>query len=186
MTDVSAMGEGALNIKWGALVLLGLLAVIFGLLIAFFPHISMDLIVVLIGLFIILLSFGAILLAAVTPGGWKESILLVVLAIIGFFFGIATLLSPTVMGKVIMYLLGIALFIVGLIDIILAIAEKNMVHRGLTALKGIVSLIVGIAIIAAPIIGASLVVILIAVYFVFWGIISIILGYSIRAAGKMA
>jgi len=107
-------------------------------------------------------------------------VLLAILGIIGFFFGIATILSPLVMGKVIFTLVGIALFVAGLLGIILAATEKHMTHRGIYALQGIISLICGLLIIILPIVGAALALVFIGAYFVFWGILSIILGYSVR------
>ena len=155
MADVAMQGQTA-DIRWGSLVLLGLLAIVFGLLIAMFPGISTTVLIELIGIFIIILSFGVIMMSAVAPGGLKGSILLAILGVIGFFFGIATILSPYVMGRVIFFLAGIALFIGGIIGIVLAISEKQMTHRGLFALQALLSLILGILIMAGPIIGACI------------------------------
>ena len=94
------------------------------------------------------------------------------------------ILSPYVMGKVIFILAGIALFIGGLLGLVLAISEKEMAHRGLFALQGLLSLILGILIMIGPAIGAALLVIIIGVYFVFWGILSVIMGVKIRSAKK--
>jgi uncharacterized membrane protein HdeD (DUF308 family) len=172
------------DLRWGSFVLLGLLAMVFGLVIVMFPGMTTTVLIELIGIFIIIVSFGVLAMSAVAPGGLKGSILLAILGIIGFFFGIATILSPYVMGKVIFILAGIALFIGGLLGLILAISEKQMTHRGLFALQGILSIILGILIIAGPIIGASLLVILIGTYFVVWGILSVIMGATIRMAKK--
>jgi uncharacterized membrane protein HdeD (DUF308 family) len=172
------------DLRWGSFVLLGLLAMVFGLVIAMFPGMTTAVLVELIGIFIIIVSFGVIMMSAVAPGGLKGSILLAILGIIGFFFGIATILSPYVMGRVIFILAGIALFIGGLLGIILAVSEKQMTHRGLFALQGILSIILGILIIAGPVIGAALLVILLGTYFVVWGILSVIMGALIRSAKK--
>jgi len=180
MADDSVVAVQVTDVKWGALVLIGLLAVVFGLLIVLFPGISATVLIELIGIFVIVLSFGVLMIAAVSPGGWKGSVLLAILGIIGFFFGIATILSPLVMGKVIFTLVGIALFVAGLLGIILAATEKHMTHRGIYALQGIISLICGLLIIILPIVGAALALVFIGAYFVFWGILSIILGYSVR------
>jgi uncharacterized membrane protein HdeD (DUF308 family) len=180
MADDSVVAVQVTDVKWGALVLVGLLAVVFGLLIVLFPGISATILIELIGIFVIVLSFGVLMIAAVSPGGWKGSVLLAILGIIGFFFGIATILSPLVMGKVIFTLVGIALFVAGLLGIILAATEKHMTHRGIFALQGIISLICGLLIIILPIVGAALALVFIGAYFVFWGILSIILGYSVR------
>ena len=172
------------DLRWGSFVLLGLLAIVFGIVIALFPQITTAVLIELIGIFIVIVSFGVIMMSAVAPGGLKGSILLAILGIIGFFFGIATILSPYVMGKVIFILAGIALFIGGLLGLVLAISEKEMAHRGLFALQGLLSLILGILIMIGPAIGAALLVIIIGVYFVFWGILSVIMGVKIRSAKK--
>ena len=172
------------DLRWGSFVLLGLLAIVFGIVIALFPQITTAVLIELIGIFIVIVSFGVIMMSAVAPGGLKGSILLAILGIIGFFFGIATILSPYVMGKVIFILAGIALFIGGLLGLVLAISEKEMAHRGLFALQGLLSLILGILIMIGPAIGAALLVIIIGVYFVFWGILSVIMGAKIRSAKK--
>jgi uncharacterized membrane protein HdeD (DUF308 family) len=182
---VYSANEGQVTeLRWGSFVLLGLLAIVFGIIIVLFPQITTAVLIELIGIFIIIVSFGVLMMSAVAPGGLKGSILLAILGIIGFFFGIATILSPFVMGKVIFILAGIALFIGGLIGLVLAISEKEMAHRGLFALQGLLSLILGILIMAGPVIGAALLVLLIGVYFVFWGLLSVIMGASIRMAKK--
>jgi len=172
------------DLRWGSFVLLGLLAIVFGIVIALFPQITTTVLIELIGIFIVIVSFGVLMMSAVAPGGLKGSILLAILGIIGFFFGIATILSPYVMGKVIFILAGIALFIGGLLGLVLAISEKEMAHRGLFALQGLLSLILGILIMIGPAIGAALLVLIIGVYFVFWGILSVIMGAKIRMAKK--
>ena len=85
MADDSVVAVQVTDVKWGALVLLGLLAVVFGLLIVLFPGISATVLIELIGIFVIVLSFGVLMIAAVSPGGWKGSVLLAILGIIGFF-----------------------------------------------------------------------------------------------------
>ena len=143
MTSTASEGQ-VTDLKWGSFILLGLLAMVFGILIAAFPQVTTILLIELIGIFIIILSFGAIMMSATAPGGLKGSILLAIVGIIGFFFGIATILSPFVMGKVIFILAGIALLIGGIIGLILAISEKHMTHRGLFVVQAILSLILAI------------------------------------------
>jgi uncharacterized membrane protein HdeD (DUF308 family) len=172
------------DLRWGSFVLLGFLAIVFGLLIAFFPGMTTTVLIELIGIFLVIVSFGVIMMSAVAPGGLKGSILLAILGIIGFFFGIATIISPYVMGKVIFILAGIALFIGGLLGLVLAISEKEMTHRGLFALQGILSLILGVLIMAGPVIGAALLVIILGTYFVVWGILSVIMGAVIWSARR--
>lgn len=173
--------EPVVNIKWGALVLLGFLAVIIGLLIVLFPSLSATILVELIGVLILLLAFSVILLAAVNPGGWKDSALLAILGIIGFVFGIATIVQPMIMGDVIFTIVGVALFVAGIIDIVLAISEPAIAHRGLFALKGLIAIILGLLIAILPLVGVALMVIWAAVLLMIYGIASIALGYLVRA-----
>lgn len=177
------LGNQPADIRWGSLVLLGIVAVIFGLLILLFPGISAVVLVEIIGIFIVLLSFAVIMISAVASGGWKGSMLVAVLGVVGFFFGVATILSPVVMGQVIFSIIGVVLFIAGLLTLVLAIAEKYILHRGLFAIQGIASVILGLLIVILPVVGTAIAVGIIGLYFVFWGILSMVLGYSFRAMG---
>jgi len=173
--------ENVADVKWGSLVLLGVLAVIFGLLVVLFPTISATVLVELIGILIILVSFAALVLSALSPGGWKSSVLLALLAIIGFFFGIATIIHPIIMGQVIFLIAGIALFLGGLIGLVLAAGETHMTHRGLFALQGVLSIIIGLMICIFPLLGVALMVLWVGVILVIYGIVGIALGYCIRS-----
>jgi len=173
--------ENVTGVKWVSIVLLGVLSVIFGLLVILFPKISATVLVELIGILILLVSFAALMLSALSPGGWKSSLLLALLAIIGFFFGIATIIHPIVMGEVIFIIAGIALFLGGIIGLVLAVGESHMAHRGLFALQGILSIIIGLLICVLPIFGVILMVLWVGVILVVYGIVGIALGYCIRA-----
>ena len=173
--------ENAAGVKWGSLILLGVLAVIFGLLVILFPAVSATVLVELIGILILLVSFAALMLSALSPGGWKASLLLAVLGVLGFFFGIATIIHPIVMGQVIFIIAGIALFMGGLIGIVFAVGEPHMVHRGLFALQGILAIIIGLLISFIPVLGVTLMVIYVGAVLVIYGIVGIALGYCIRA-----
>ncbi|HVN65008.1 MAG TPA: DUF308 domain-containing protein [Methanomicrobiales archaeon] len=162
-----------------SLLLLGLLAVVFGFLIVLFPGLSSTVIIELIGIFIITLSFGVVLMSAVAPGGYRGSILLIILGVIGFFFGIATVISPYTMADIIFILAGIALFIGGLLGIAFALPEKHMPHKGMFALQGVLTIILGVILIIAPMVGIALLVILLAAYFIVWGLIAVIAGAMI-------
>jgi uncharacterized membrane protein HdeD (DUF308 family) len=169
------------EVKWGSLVLLGVLSVIFGLLVVLFPTVSATVLVELIGILIVLVSFAALMLSALSPGGWKASLLLALLAIIGFFFGIATIIHPIVMGQVIFIIAGIALFLGGLIGLVLAVGESQMAHRGLFALQGVLSIIIGLLISILPLFGVALMVLWVGVILIVYGVVGIALGYCIRS-----
>ncbi|MDD1701832.1 MAG: DUF308 domain-containing protein [Methanoregula sp.] len=181
MTTDSYPVEQITRVKWGSLVILGFLSVIFGLLVVLFPQISATILSELIGILILLLAFSALVLSALSPGGWKESAVLAILGIIGFIFGIATIVHPIIMSQVIFTIVGIALFLVGLIDIVFAVGESHMAHRGLFALKGLLAIILGIVIAILPLFGVALMVLWVGVILLVYGVSSIALGYLIRA-----
>ncbi|MGA2104406.1 HdeD family acid-resistance protein [Methanoregula sp.] len=176
--------ENAMMVRWGALVLLGVLSLIFGLLVILFPQVSAAVLVELIGILIILISFSALVFAALAPGGWKESVLLALLGILGFFFGIATIIHPIVMGQVIFVIVGISLFLGGLIGLVLAFGEPYMMHRGLFALQGVLAIIIGLILSFFPVFGVALAVLWVGVVLAIYGIAGIVLGYSIQAVTK--
>ena len=61
MTDVIVYEESICNVKWGTFVILGLLSLIFGILIFFYPGITAAVLVMLFGVLIIVLAFIALI-----------------------------------------------------------------------------------------------------------------------------
>ena len=168
---------------WGALVLLGILSLIFGLVMMFFPGITAMAVITLIGIVIIVLGIIAVIMALFTPAGEGKSTLLLLVGIIGVLVGAGAIVYPIVFGEILTEIIGIVVFIIGIIQIAFALAEKGVSSRGLLLLSGIISIIFSVLIMAYPLIGALVLFgYLIAIYFFITGLVTIATGFVSRKA----
>ena len=87
MTDVIVYEESICNVKWGTYVLIGLLALIFGILIFFYPGITAAVLVMLFGVLIIVLAFIALISGLMSTSEHGRPLWLLLLAVLGFIVG---------------------------------------------------------------------------------------------------
>ncbi len=185
MTDIVVYEASLCNVKWGAFVLIGFLMLIFGLLMALFPGITATVVVMLFGVIILILAFLAVILALLHPAGSSPGTFLLIGGIIAFLVGVAAILSPIFFGEVLVIIIAIVLFIIGLMDIVFAIAEKSAQHRLMIGFLGVLSIIFALLLMGLPLLGGIIIFgYLIAIYFIIYGVISIIAGYAIRGLLK--
>ena len=67
--------ERICDVKWGTMVFLGILSLIFGIIILFYPGVTAAVIVMLFGVLILILAFLALIIALMSTGG-KATMLL--------------------------------------------------------------------------------------------------------------
>jgi uncharacterized membrane protein HdeD (DUF308 family) len=175
--------ERMCDVKWGTMLFLGILALIFGIIMLFYPGITAAIVVMLFGVLILILAFLALVMALADTGG--RSTLLLIAAIIGFIIGITAILSPVVIGSFLVIIIGIVLFIIGLVDLAIAIGEKAYPHRWLLFILGILSIVVAILFWVYPVASSvALFGVIVGIYFIIYGILGIIAGFALRSVKK--
>ncbi|MDD1707119.1 MAG: DUF308 domain-containing protein [Methanoregulaceae archaeon] len=185
MAEVVIYEEKVRNVKWGTFVLLGLLALIFGILIFFYPGLTATVLVMLFGVLIIVLAFLALIMALMTTGETARPTWLLLAAILGFIVGVGSLIAPQFFAAMWAIIIAVVLFVIGLMNIIIALSEKGHPHRWLLFLMGLLSLIFAILVMVYPLFGAVILFgYLIGIYFVIYGILSIIAGFALRSMVK--
>jgi uncharacterized membrane protein HdeD (DUF308 family) len=185
MTDVIVYEERICTVKWGTFVLLGLLSLIFGILIFIYPQITAAVLVMLFGVLIIVLAFLALMAALMAPGGSGRPTGLLVMAIIGFIVGAGALVAPQIFAAILTIIIAIVLFVIGIVNITLALSEKDYPHRWLVFLLGILSIVFAILIMIYPLFGAVILFgYLVGAYFILYGILSLIAGFALRSVQK--
>ncbi len=182
MTDVLVYRESICDVKWGTFVLLGLLALIFGIVIMFFPGLTAAVLVMLFGVLIIVLAFLALIIALMSPGETGRPTLLLLAAIIGFIVGVGAILAPQFFAAILTIIIAVVLFVIGLMNIIIALSEKTFPHRWLLFIMGLLSVIFAILLMVYPLMGAVVLFgYLLGIYFIIYGILSIAAGLSLRS-----
>jgi uncharacterized membrane protein HdeD (DUF308 family) len=73
------------------------------------------------------------------------------------------------------------LFVIGIVNISIAIGERTLPHRWILFLLGLVSIVFAVLLMAYPVLGlVFLFGYLVGIYFVIYGLLSIIAGLAIR------
>jgi uncharacterized membrane protein HdeD (DUF308 family) len=182
MTEVLMYKESICDVKWGTYVLLGLLSLIFGIVIFMYPGLTAAVLVMFFGVLVIVLAFMALVMALMSPGTTASPTWLLLGAILGFIVGVGAILAPQFFGAILTIIIAVVLFMIGLMNVIIALSEKTFPHRWVLFFMGLLSVIFAILLMVYPLIGSFILFgVLIGIYFIFYGILSIIAGFSLRS-----
>ena len=182
--SITVVDERLRQVRWGYFVLFGIIAIIFGALVLFYPKISTVFMVVLAAALLLVFGLYGIISGFMAPKG--EKLAPIVLGIIGALIGAAGLVYPAAFGVSLVVLLGFLILLIGGLMIVFSIIEKDLPHRWLLFFLGLISVIFGIAFFYSPVVAAVGLTILLAIYFIITGVASIITGFQIRSLKKKA
>jgi uncharacterized membrane protein HdeD (DUF308 family) len=167
--------------NWWALVLRGLFAVLFGIMAFAWPRLTLEVLVLLFGAYALVDGVFAIAAALVgRPRGMPWWALLVE-GLIGVAVGIVTFVWPGITALVLLYLIAAWAVLTGVFEIVAALRlRKEIRGEWLLALSGILSVLLGVALVIRPGAGALALVWLIGAYAIASGVLLIALGIWLR------
>jgi uncharacterized membrane protein HdeD (DUF308 family) len=168
--------------NWWVLLLRGLAAIAFGVLIWLQPGISLAALVLL---------FGAYSMADGVLGVWTAVAkreerehwwLLLLEGLLGIGVGILTFLVPGITALVLLFYIAIWAIATGVLEIVAAIRlRKEIEGEWLLILSGLASVVFGVILMAQPGVGALAVLWLIATYAIVFGVLLVILAFKARS-----
>jgi uncharacterized membrane protein HdeD (DUF308 family) len=161
-----------------SLALRGFVAVIFGILAIAATQFTLDFLVYVFGFFAILTG---ILNAGVGISSEKTELpkgLLVATGVVGILIGILALLTPLIIAMTVTIFIAAWALVTGISDLGLALSNKTAPHRALLALSGIIGFLFAVILVITPILGAFALVIVLGIYALVFGGISIFLGLA--------
>ena len=166
----------------GGLLIRGVFALIIGIL-CFVVPVSMEWVIAyLVGIFLLVISIvmGGISISSEYPPLHRWGTFL--LSVIGVIIAILIFVSPIWLIVVMTFLVALWLIVTGIADVIFAAAMKGAPHRFLLWIAGVIAIIFGllIAVVPFPTKGALVVVIIIGIFGIIYGIISIIAGLLMK------
>lgn len=149
-TGPHSLGEGmrALRPKWGWLVAFGAISVIAGVIALGGATLFATATAVYIVGFMMLFTGTAEFVAAFNARDWSHRLLWLLLGALYVFAGFICLMNPFAAATILTLLLGIALIVGGLVRIFLATRMKQGTPWGWVVFSGLVSLFLGIVIVA--------------------------------------
>jgi len=160
----------------------GIFGLIIGILCFAVPVAMQDVIAYIIGIFLLIISIVTGGMAMSPDAGIKHRIPVIILSIIGVILAVLVFLSPVWMVVLYTLLIAIWLIITGLVEIVLALSLGDLPHRFLLWISGLIAVIFGVLIGAVPIptAGSMLVMVLIGIYCLLFGIMSIIISLLMK------
>ena len=168
---------------WWAFALRGLVAILFGVLAFAWPGVTLQVLVLLWGAFAFVDGVLALVAAIRTDNDHRWGLLLE--GIVGIGAGIVTFLYPGLTALVLLYIIAVWALLTGILELVAAVRLRKVIqNEWWLALSGIVSVLFGIVLLAAPGAGALAVVWLIAAYAIVFGILNLALALRLHGMGQ--
>jgi uncharacterized membrane protein HdeD (DUF308 family) len=183
-TKVTVVDERLKDVRYGWFVIFGIVAIIFGGLVLFYPKISTAFLVVFTAALLLLFGLYGFITGFFQPAGQK--LVPIVLGLIGFLIGLAGIVYPRIFGTSLVVVLGILVLIIGGLMIVFSIVEKELAHRWLLFLLGVIAVVFAMAFFINPVSAAVGITVLLGIYFIVSGLMSIYTGFHIRSLKKLA
>ena len=170
----------ALAKNWWMLLLRGIAAIIFGVLALTWPGMTLVTLILFYGAYVLVDGVLAIV-AAITGGALMPRWWLAIVGLLGIAAGVLTFLMPGLTAIVLLYFIAGWAIATGVLQIIGAIKlRKEIDNEWLLILGGILSVLFGVAMIAAPGAGALALITVIGIYAMIVGALLVALSFRLK------
>ncbi len=182
--DATGMSVAALATSWQVGLFVGIVTLALGVVVVVHPTTSLNVIAVLVGVLLVVSGLFQ-LIRALDPStghrGWP--------AIVGLMFvvlGVVLIRHLDVTRVLIALLVGITWIAQGVVSLMAGFNQEDRAGRGWQIAFGVLSLIAGIVVVAAPVGSLTVLAVLLGVWFIVLGIFDIITSLVLRDLAKHA
>jgi uncharacterized membrane protein HdeD (DUF308 family) len=167
--------------NWWALALRGVVAILLGIFTFLLPGITLGALVLLFGAYALIDGVLNLIAAWRAHAGQEHWWVLVFEGIAGIAAGITTFLWPAITTVVLVFLIAAWAIVTGVFEIAAAIRLRKVITgEWVLALLGIISIMFGVFIAAAPIAGALAIALWFGIYAFAFGILMVFLAFRLR------
>jgi uncharacterized membrane protein HdeD (DUF308 family) len=170
-----------LSKSWKVLALRGVISILFGVLAALWPGLTLMWLVVLFAAWALVSGFGYMTAAVNNRKTHSDWWMLLLMGLIGLGAGIIAILNPGLTTVFLVLLIGAMALANGIVEIAMAIRlRKSIQGEGLMIVSGIVSVLFGVFLFFFPGAGALAMVWLISIYAVVTGVLLLLLAWRAK------
>jgi uncharacterized membrane protein HdeD (DUF308 family) len=168
---------------WDYIISRGIVCLIIGILFITLPQASINMLCLLLGVFLLINGLIALIKAMKAK---EARNLILIYGLICLLAGIVFLTNPAFLMGVIVIVFSLLVLLSGINQIVVAAKTTSapVSARILAALTGIISIILGLALLIRPDISIQVMIMFIGIYFVAFGILAIATGTVVRKANK--
>jgi uncharacterized membrane protein HdeD (DUF308 family) len=191
MTIVEDLAS-TLSRNWWLMLLRGLAAIGFGLLVFARPGISLQILVYLFGVYVLVEGILGVSLAVQGRNTIDSWGVLLLWGLLGIAVGVLTFMRPDITALALLFYIALWAIASGVLEIAVAIRLREVIQsEWFLILAGLVSVAFGVVLIARPDAGAVAVLSLIAAYAIVVGVLLVFFAFKVRGfvskvAGKVA
>lgn len=166
--------------RWWVVVLLGLISIAAGVVAIAYPDITLRVLGLLIGIYLLIAGGTWIMLAVEEEGTAGAHVLRLIVGILAILAGLICVVRPG--ASVVAVLLAVAFWfiMVGVADLARAMIEPR--GRWLSAIFGLLGVAIGVILIADPDIGVNTVALIVGIGFLVRGVLELGAGWLLRTA----
>lgn len=193
MTTNASTGMGqpllpVLSRNWWALALRGLAAILFGILAFAWPGLTLFVLVIFFGAYLLVDGIFAIVAAVRAAGEEARWWLLLIEGILGVVAGLVAFFWPGLTALALLYLVAAWAIVTGIMEIVGAIRlRQEIVGEWALILSGVLSFIFGVLLVVIPArAGLLSLTWLIGIYAIAFGVIMLVLAFRVRGFARSA
>lgn len=184
MDEAGNHSSNTLAHNWWMLALRGLVAIIFGVLAFVLPGMTLLTLVFLFGAYAIVNGVLALIHAYSAPKGYPRFGALIFTGLISIAAGVLAFVWPGITALSLVLLIGAWALVNGIFEIATAIRLRRVIeHEWLLALAGVLSVLLGLALLFQPGVGALALVWWIGAFAIAFGVLLVVLSFRVRRAG---
>lgn len=175
----------ALTQNWWLLALRGLVAIAFGVLTFIWPGLTLLYLVILFGIYVLMDGIFNIAAALHRSSGGDHRWVLALEGLVGIAAGILTFAWPGITALVLLYVIAFWAIFTGVLEIVAGVRlRKRIPNEWFLVLMGVLSILFGGFILAAPGAGALAITIWIGAYALVFGVLLLGLALRLRSHGR--
>ena len=181
MNSLENLGS-LLQRNWWLMLLRGLAAIGFGILVITKPQISLQVLVYLFGVYVLVEGILGVAVAIQGRGAIDSWVVLLLWGLLGVAVGVISFLKPDLTALALLFYIALWAIATGVLEIAAAIRLREVINNEwLLILAGIVSVAFGVWLIARPEAGALAVLLAIGIYAILFGVLVVLFAFKIRS-----